>query len=393
MAKPTYPGRAVLTAVLCLLMFAFCFSACGGSPKSEQYDLAEQTEYVRPDTRELITDPTLLSGLDVKNTRVWFSDFTLEELQSPVALILRDEQEDEYDFCQTDLFETTKDLSEAKSVVLLKIFWRGEHVEHSDAIRRYTPRVDCYVSSPDLSVRTKVQEFTLTEDAVYGELSYKAHFNAELDRKIVRQLSEAVTIRSTADNAFVDVMVCLGLFDNQKDVDLLRTVCQGYGYPETENLATHPELVDPELPLNLYGDLSVLYLEDPDPSRYSTPDDLFSDSVPSGSVNETLEAWSGYCSGRTTRLIGLIEYIGGNSAGKYYYQNSSSNVIIYAPIYRVTVADVNAGRVIAWYENRSVKLEKEEIFSSKVKESHGAHYYNFYDPVKDFIETVLHIKY
>ncbi len=385
MSRSAKTKRKALVSLLCL--FVLIPGICACSKKSTKYTISEDTEYVRPSTRELITDQALIDQLS--HVKKYSVEFGTSELQSPVALIINNENE--YDFGVTDLFETTGDLSEAKSILLMEARFSSSKAEENSTVMKYTPRCVCSVISRDCSMKSDICEFELDEDALYGyQHLYTPHFNEELDKKMFQALSETIKISASSDNVYVDVLNCLTGFDFESDIQILQEACESYDYPESENHENRIDAVDWELPFFLYNGLpKTESLESPDMSRYERPEDLFSSISSYCSVNESLEAWGQYTAGKSSRLIGLIEYIGGTFEGDYYFQGNSKKFRVYSRIYRCTIVDAGTSEVLGWYTNRSFKMGKEELVYSNIKEINGTYYYVKDHPENDFIDNVL----
>lgn len=192
--------------------------------------------------------------------------------------------------------------------------------------------------SPDLSYRSFVDKYT-PGSSVYGKLSYKPHYTAELDKDCFKQIVDKLNISPSSDNSFVDVMICLGGSDHKKDIDLLKTACELYDYPESEDLGSNEGLIDWELPFILYDNSSLSHLKSPEPLLYQENGTLFDEINRYETVNETVDA--------------------------------------------------NTGKAVGWYINSSVTLDKDKIYSSKMKEVNGFYYYVGQDPERDFIKNIV----
>lgn len=51
--------------------------------------------------------------------------------------------------------------------------------------------------------------------------------------------------------------------------------------------------------------------------------------------------------------------------------------------------EANTGKAVGWYINSSVTLDKDKIYSSKMKEVNGFYYYVDQDPERDFIKNIV----
>lgn len=345
-----YP--AVFLFIAALLCFGL--AACTAKQPSDDASTSEtHVPYQTPATRIVADDPTLFElAQNTKGAMIPYYDRTLTELRSPVAILMWERNTGEYCYANTDVFETTTDLSAAASVLYVEIIETYNVLDNKAPLYEYGVRYNCYLTTNDCSATKRLSvpgismlQFAPDETVQNSRISYNHTASKECDEAFFAYLAKKIRIAPDASDSAAIALEYAAAFTPDRDLETIRQTCGEYSYPTETDLSLHPELLDTTLPIMMYRADKSIAPANADPADYMRAQEVLS-TIPDDTVVNTCSAdtWAKVARKEITRLIGFTEFVGAK-----YLADYTNLGTLYLHIYRCTVIDCETGEVVAWY--------------------------------------------
>ena len=358
-------GKRNLRILVLLILLCLCCTGCGGQEPANSVNSKKDSAapYDRPDHWTPAADASVRDWMTFLVTDEALLPFSVptsvEALQTPVAILIQARGMNgnsvtwrgDCCFTDTDAFETTRDLSKAKTVLAVRVLCTQEQEGQGGQYRvglKYTCSVTVPGSQyglpltaadsfPDQEVRTveTADEYAplskAADEAFFTWLASQIRFGPDAGEELTRVLrfftDENLAATAEADRA------------------LLRLALPDCTYPAELDLSENRSLLDTELPILLYAANVRDYPTDSS-SGYERPAALLENlpEDPPKFCRQSIEAWAGCLRGERYRLIGFTEQVSVKYLGRY-----SSIGSIYQQVFRVTILDAETGALIGWY--------------------------------------------
>ena len=277
---------------------------------------------------------------ETNDERLGFSsNIIANEIKAPVAIIFEQKMSEWY-FAKTDIFDTVQNLSDANSVLYVRIadfqekgYLRYE-VHFSDA--HFDSAYEAYTDNGEVP-KEIVFKIPVTGKKIDLE---------QADNQFFLELATCLSI-TQGDAASISDMIHL-LRDSQVEQPQVVDAVARYTYPEKEKLSNSPAALR-KYKAYLYKELRNIPPND-DPDEYAREADLFEKTPPLFLAgNKNAAAWVDALQG-DAYLIVYFERIGAKRYKGYQGNIASAGKGLYAYIYRATIVDSNTEQIIAWEE-------------------------------------------